>query len=111
MIKFIALGAIAAALFGGQKVADAALQAESASAPVSAAKVSGVEYSLSKTKPGMLAAVSFTLGPASASTVFVRLSPNDAGRSCANRNGLVTCELGSGFAAEAVTQLDVTVAA
>ncbi len=110
MIKFMALGAVAAALFGGQGALGAVRQVESESVRVSGSKVSGVHYSLSKTQPGMVTAVSFSLEPANARTVFVRLSPDDPGRLCGSREGSVTCDLGTGYAAEAVTLLEVTAA-
>ena len=110
MIKYMALGAIAAALFGGQGALGAVGHVESESARVNDSKVSGVHYSLSKTEPGMVSAVSFTLRPANARTVFVRLSADDPGRLCTNREGSVTCDLGTGYAAEAVTLFEVTAA-
>ena len=111
MIKFIALGAIAAAFFGGNGAIGAVGAVKSESSKVSASDVSGVEYALSKTKPGMVDSVSFTLKPAGAKTVLVRLSADDAGHTCTKRAGRVTCSLGAGYSAEAVTLLDVTTVA
>ena len=70
--------------------------------------ISNVQYGLNATTPSNLDQVTFTITPATATTVRIQLAPAGSWYSCTNSSGSVTCNTTSPQATvAAATQLTV----
>ena len=75
---------------------------------ISGYTVSAVSYTLNATNPQNLDQVAFTISPAAAATVKVKLASGGSWYSCTNTSGSVTCATTSPQATAAgATQLEV----
>ena len=113
-LKRLALVGILAMLVSGSVYAYAASNTVpsttvgSGSGTISGYTVSGVSYTLDATTPTNLDQVSFSISPATASSVKAQLSPGGNWYPCTNTSGSVTCATTSPQAtAAAVAQLTV----